>query len=313
MPLEQNPDRDWLASANHRIIPADYPYDYSTFFAHSWRYRRIVEQMNALDTWATSDHWKLQLDTKNMFAEKLVPLMVPVLLSVESTKQAGGILQSWDLMDEADQPAPLIYQSILRHYARHVVADELGEELSGKYLNDYYYWHERIAQITLQPGSEWLDDKNTEAVESREDLFARAAQDMLEELVPEHGVDMSQWRWGDEHTITFFHPLIPGDFAAQWIGGGSHGISGSGETLNRAAYQYNSPYRTTFFDSMRLVMDLSDPDKIEVHIPGGVSERLFNKQMTSDLDNWLSGTPNYWWFSDRAIADNAVSEMMLNP
>ncbi len=313
MPLVWNPEADWVGSANHRILPADYPYHYSTFFAHSWRYRRLSELMASRQTWTTADHWATQLDTKNMLAEKLVPLMVPVLLADASTRQAGEMLGNWDFMDDKAQAAPLIYQSILRHYARAVVEDELGEELSVKYLNDYYYWHERIAKITLEENAAWLDDSRTEAEETRESLFARAAADMLAELVPVHGADLSRWRWGDEHTITFSHPLVPGDLAAEWIGGGTHAVPGSGETLNRAAYKYADPYRTTFFDSMRLVMDLSDPDKIEAHIPGGVSERLFNEQMTNGLDDWLSGTPDYWWFSDAAIAEHAVSELVLNP
>lgn len=265
------------------------------------------------ETWTTADHWATQLDTKNMLAEKLVPLMVPVLLANDATREAGQILQAWNFMDEKEWAAPLVYQSILRHYALAIVEDELGEELSTKYLNDYYYWHERIAEITSSKNAAWLDDNRTEAIETRESLFARAGLEMMAELVPTHGSDLSRWKWGDEHTITFSHPLMPNDSAARWLGGGTHPVHGSGETLNRAAYKYSDPYRTTFFDSMRLVMDLSDPDKIEAHIPGGVSERLFDPQMTNGLDDWLSGTPDAWWFSDKAIAEHTVSELVLNP
>jgi len=48
-------------------------------------------------------------------------------------------------------------------------------------------------------------------------------------------------------------------------------------------------------------MDLADPDKIEAHIPGGVSERLFDRHQKDLLPLWLEGTPGYWWFSDKAI------------
>ncbi|NND39066.1 MAG: penicillin acylase family protein [Pseudomonadales bacterium] len=312
MPQVQNPKSDWLATANHRILPADYAYHYSTFFAHSWRYRRILERMNAQDVWTTADHWALQLDNKNMFAEQLAPLMAAVLMEDEATRAAAEILQAWDYRDDADQAAPLIFQSLLRYYARAVVQDELGEALAAQYLKDYYYWHERIFKITIERNALWIDDINTEKKETREDLFRRAGASMLAELVPQYGPDPADWRWGGAHTITFSHPLLRGDLAAKWIGGGTHGISGSGETLNRAAYQYAAPYRTTFFASMRMVMDLSDPDKIEAHISGGVSERLFNSQMTNSLPSWISGTPNYWWFSDAAIAEHQVSELLIS-
>ncbi len=313
MPQEFNPERDWVASANHRILEQDYPYEYSTFFAHSWRYRRILEAMAERSSWSTADHWDLSLDSKNTLAQQLVPLMLPALQSEPETKEAAKILAQWNFMDDKAQAAPLIFQSILRHYARAVMEDELGVELVDKYLKDYYYWHERIVELTLSGDTDWIDDQRTDAVETREDLFLRAAHDMLAELVPEHGKALAEWRWGDAHTITFSHPLIPGELAAEWLGGGTHGIDGSGETLNRAAYSYHEPYATTFHDSMRLVMDLSDPDKIEAHIPGGVSERLFDSHMTNDVENWLSGTPNYWWFSDAAISEHAVSELLLKP
>lgn len=269
--------------------------------------------MQAQDVWSSEDHRHFQLDNKNLFAERLAPLMATTLLDNEKTKQLGQLLSQWDYNDDADSPAPLIFQSLLRHFAKAVVFDDLGEELSKTYLNDYYYWHERIHEITMNENSRWLDDISTEKKETREDLFLGAGFAALAELVPLYGSDASQWRWGDAHTITFAHPLIRGKLAADWLGGGTHPVDGSGETINRGAYQYDQPYSTTFFSSMRVVMDLADPDKIEAHIPGGISERLFDPKMTNMLPNWLAGEANYWWFSDQAIEAHRVSEMILTP
>ena len=313
MPTVRNPQRDWVGSANHRIVPEDYPHAYSTFFAHSWRYRRLLEAMTAKPTWGTEDHWQLQLDAKNMYAVRLAPLMAAAILDDEDTRVMGELLQAWSHVDDKEQAAPLVFQSMLRHYARRVVEDDLGEELAGKYLNDYYDWHERIAAITLGENGEWLDDQRTEAIETREDLFLLAARDALAELAPTQGADPRNWKWGDIHTITFSHPIFSGDTLAQWFGGGTHPMSGSGETLNRAAYKYNDPYAVTFFASMRMVADLSDPDKIEAHIPGGTTDRLFHDQFKDQLPDWITGTPNYWWFSDAAIEEHAVSELTLTP
>ena len=51
--------------------------------------------------------------------------------------------------------------------------------------------------------------------------------------------------------------------------------SGSGETLDRGVYDFRAPYGVTFFASMRLVVDLGDPEKIEAVLAGGVNERHF--------------------------------------
>ena len=42
-------------------------------------------------------------------------------------------------------------------------------------------------------------------------------------------------------------------------------------------------------------------------------ERLLDPRMQNILPDWLSGRPNYWWFSDAAIEEHAVSELVLMP
>jgi hypothetical protein len=55
---------------------------------------------------------------------------------------------------------------------------------------------------------------------------------------------------------------------------------------------------------MRMVADLSDPDKVEAHIPGGATHRLFHPRFKDQLPDWLS---------DDAIEPKAVSELMRTP
>ncbi len=64
---------------------------------------------------------------------------------------------------------------------------------------------------------------------------------------------------------------------------------------------------------MRIVMDLSDPDKVEAHIPGGSSERLFSPYGKNQLSFWLDGKPANWWFSEKAIKENARYTLNLQP
>ena len=64
---------------------------------------------------------------------------------------------------------------------------------------------------------------------------------------------------------------------------------------------------------MRLVMDLSDDEKVEAHYPGGASERWFDPWNKNFLDAWLNDEKRYWWFSDRLIAENTDSELLLSP
>ena len=81
----------------------------------------------------------------------------------------------------------------------------------------------------------------------------------------------------------------------------------------RALYPFNQPYATKVNDSMRIIMDLADPEKVEFHFPGGVSERWFDPRNKNFLDAYLAGEKRYLWFGDEAIARNADTTLTLRP
>jgi len=313
MPGQVNPDRGWLGNANHRTVPREFALPYSTYFAASWRYRRLMELLESKPVFAPEDHWAFMRDTKNLMAARIAPLMSAALTAHADTRQAGELLAAWDFMDQPGAAAPALFQSVYRHFARRVFEDELGPELTDHYLGSYYLWHERLALLLEDPAGAWFDDQRTPARETRDDLFHRAALDALAELGPVLGPDPAGWQWGQVHTITFFSPLVPGKAAAGILGGGTHPKEGSGETLNRATFRFDRPYAATSIASLRMVADLGDPDRILAVTVGGASGRQFDPHLRDQTPAWLNGEPRYWWFSDEAIAAHRVSELTLAP
>jgi penicillin amidase len=312
MPRQVNPERDWVAAANSRVTRADYPYPYSTYAAASWRYRRLIELFEK-DGITSSDHWDFTLDIKNPMAAIIMPHLIAALAEDPALRKVADILADWDLMDAKEQSAPAIFQLLCRRFVWRMLVDELGDDLALEYLKGHYQWQENLVRKIEENGKEWFDDIATPRLETRDDLFRMAAHDAIEELSSRFGDNPRRWRWGDVHTVTFFHPLVPGEFGARLLGGGVNPMDGSGETLNRAITAYDDPEHSRIIDSARIVMDLSDPDKIEGHIPGGVSERLFDPHQQDSLELWLAGKPGYWWFSDRAIRENTVETSTLIP
>jgi penicillin amidase len=312
MPRQVNPERDWVAAANSRVTRANYPYPYSTYAAASWRYRRLIELFEKDDI-TSEDHWDFTLDIKNPMAEIVMPSLLSALAGDPALGDAREILAQWNLLDETNQAAPAIFQLLYHHFAWRVFVDELGEDLALEYLTGHYQWQENLVYKIRQNDSAWFDDISTPLVETRDDMFRLAARDAIDELSARFGDNPRQWHWGDFHTVTFFHPLVPGERGARLLGGGVNPMAGSGETLNRAVSAYDDPGNARIIDSTRIVIDLADPDKIEGHIPGGVSERLFDPHQQDSLALWLEGKPGYWWFSDRAIAANTVKTVTLVP
>ena len=62
-----------------------------------------------------------------------------------------------------------------------------------------------------------------------------------------------------------------------------------------------------------MVADLSDPDKVLAVIPGGVSGRVFHPHARDQIDAFISGEKQYWWFSEKEIKAHTQSELVLHP
>ena len=68
-----------------------------------------------------------------------------------------------------------------------------------------------------------------------------------------------------------------------------------------------------FSASLRMVVDLGDPDKVLAVLPGGVTGRTLHPHFNDQLASFMSGEKVYWWFSDEAVAEHAAHILVLQP
>jgi penicillin amidase len=314
MPHAVNPERGWLGTCNHLTVSRDYPYHYTTHVSPSYRYRRLIELMDAPGKKSVDDHWEFQRDTVNLMAKIIAPVMSQALLAQEDTKKMGQILADWNFVDAPDKAAPTIFQAVYREFALLSYADELGEDLVRTMLNNWYFWQERLQKMVLENNSSWFDIADTsDKTETRDDLFHQAALKAAKNLESTLGADPAKWLWGKVHVHEFVSPIRRSGFGAEWLGGGSHPASGSGETLYRGIYEFTKPYKVEISASMRMVADLADPDKVLAVLPGGVTGRQFDPHTTDQVKSFMDGSKVYWWFSDKAIREHTQHTLTLSP
>ncbi|MEH6606308.1 MAG: penicillin acylase family protein [Pseudomonadales bacterium] len=314
MPANIRPDRGWVGTANHRVVAKDYAYEnYSSFFAASWRYRRITEYMTDNDIMSSDNHWQLINDLKNPMAEQLAPIMIEALANNEETEVLATLLENWDYFDTRESAGAAVFQVMTKHYLSEIFEDEIAGDLFKEFQDSIYYWQERLLLLSQNNNNHWFDNKNTAATETRDDVLVLSGKRALLELNQSMGDDPADWQWGKIMTITFASPLIPGDTAAKWLGGGVHPMFGSGETLNRGGYKPSKGYEASFIDSIRFVSDMADPDKIIAVIPGGSSGRYLDDALHNQTEAWLAGERHHLWFSDKAIRQNTVKTLSLTP
>ena len=149
--------------------------------------------------------------------------------------------------------------------------------------------------------------------ETLPDVIRAAASRARNRLAAAQGADPASWRWGKAHTLRFVSPLRRDGAGQELFGGFTVERSGSGETLDRGVYDFRAPYAVTFFASMRLVVDLGDPEKIEAVLAGGVNERHFQPHQNDQAKLWAAGGRQPWWFDPKQIEAHARSRLTLTP
>jgi penicillin amidase len=305
--------RDWVGTANHDNRPDGYAFDYSSYFASSYRIRRMIEVLDQGRGMRTADQSALMMDAQNLQAARLKPALVAALQDDPANADLARILAAWDGKDDKTLAAPLIYHTLYERLAYETYVDEMGDRLVRAWLGQWYAWQERFDELVKTPDSSWFDDVRTPQRETLPDLIRRAAAMVRPELQARHGQDPTKWKWGDEHRIAFVSPLRRSGAGRDLLGYAEAPMSGSGSTLLRALNPFMGGFDVEFFASMRLVADLGDDEKIEAVVAGGVVDRQFHPHQKDQLPAWSEGRLLKWWFAPQQVEAHAVKRQQLLP
>jgi len=305
--------RDWVGTANHDNRPDGYAFDYSSYFASSYRIRRMIEVLDQAKGMRTADQSALMMDAQNLQARRLLPALVSALQADPAQADLARILAAWDGRDDKALAAPLIYHSLYERLAYETYVDEMDDKLARAWLGQWYAWQERFDELVKTPDSPWFDDIRTPQKETLPDLLRRVAAAVRPELQARHGADPAQWKWGDEHRIVFVSPLRRSGTGRDFLGYAEAPMSGSGATLLRALNPFMGGFNVEFFASMRLVADMGDDEKIEAVVSGGVVDRQFHPHQKDQLPAWTEGRLLNWWFAPKQVEAHSVRRQELVP
>ncbi len=314
MPGMLNPNRAWVGTANNDTRPENYPWYYTNHVAPNYRYQRMGQVLGAAQKFTVDDDWKLMEDRRNLQSDALRKPIVDALKAEPSQRDLVTILEKWNGVDDANAAAPLIYQALYREIARGTFIDKLGEEVTNDMLSNWYFWQQRFDAMVATPDSAWFDDTRTpDKRETLADVIRSAAPRARAQLEALQGKDPNQWQWGKSHTIRLVSPLRRNGFGQELLGGITLERGGSSDTLQRGIYDFQKPYDSIFFQSMQIVADMGDPDKIEAILVGGVSERHFQPHQNDQAKLWAKGERRAWWFNPDKAQENAKHKVVLSP
>ena len=312
LPHMINPERAWVGTANHDTRPNHYPYYYSSHFSPKYRYMRMKELLASPNKLDADSSWDIVLDCKNKQAELLCPLFIKALASNTATSDLATILRNWNHEDTTEEVGAAVYHVLYNELASLILNDELPDVLEDKYWASGYYWTQRMDELILTSHS-FIDNKETEKIESLDDLIVKAGIQTRDYLTARLGADFNAWTWGEIHKVKFVSPIRQDGWGVSLLGGEEYPKNGSTRTMNRGYYekQKDPNFETTSFSTFRMVADLADPEKMRGILSGGSAARIFHPYYKSQLEAWKNEEWIPYWISEAKIAEHAAHQLIL--
>lgn len=279
MPRREDPPAGYVASANQRAVPDDYPYPFYGAFAGGHRATRLQQAIEGRERADTDHSIALQNDTKNCRAERLVPALLARLGdSDDADVQAlRGVLAGWDYRYTLESPAPIVFEAVLRQWQQRVAAERFPARLLGLVAASG-----GVAARLLE-----RDDLAWFASGTRPALI-EAVRAALAGLRERHGVDPAGWRWGPLHQAYWRHPLS-NDATGPAFDIGPHPVDGGGDTVRNTGAG-TPPYAATSGAEYRMVVDFATPDHFLAVQNIGNSGQPGSPHYADQFLPWLRGT-----------------------
>lgn len=293
LPYDLTPQDDgkkgWVATANQRIHPADYPHFITGDWATPERYDRIEALMAATPKHDAASMHKIQADTTSLATQKLLP----VVREAKSTHALAGaaqtMMKNFDGNMQATSSAPLVFATWADELARGLVVPKIGEE-KFKALYGKRQFRGVVEQSMLNNDATWCAPKS--CAEQSADAMTRA----LDRLSAKYGADPSKWQWGVAHVARSIHKPFGNVAPLAKMFDVVVPTSGDPWTVNVGQYWLNEaePFHNRHAASLRSVFDLSDLDKSSFIYQTGQSGLVFSSRYSDMSQQWagIAAQPN---------------------
>ena len=288
-PRELDPPRGWIATANQRIHPVDYPHYIGNEWAAPYRHQRIEQMLAATPKHSMDSLRAMHGDVVSLATRRLLPFLQKARSSHPLAAAAQQQLAGFDGTMAPERAAPLIFWAWTRHLGRGLFADEVGAALwerSGRSFRD------AMEGVLERNDAWWCDDKTTAAVETCQQQIDAAFTKALDELQAAHGADVTAWQWGRAHIARSEHrPFSRVKALARWfelrtpVGGDTYTIN-----VSRVSLRPDSTTGELYLDehgpSLRALYDLGDPSQSRFMHSSGQSGIVFSPLYRSFVERW---------------------------
>lgn len=314
LPVEVDPPRGYIATANNMVLPAGYPYAerrVGFFWLDGTRYWRIRQVLDRLPKVSLEACVALQSDILNPQALRLIRMLHEAEISDPDLREAVQWIVGWDGRIAVDSPQAALYEVWCAH---HLVPEVLQSV------------NPALPQSVCVVGELGVPDSILELLEkpderlgpapkrARDELVLRTLANALEELRCRLGPERASWQWGKLSTLLLEHPLaaLAEEDLQRRMNVGPEPRAGDGNVVGMAAYRPQD-FRTTVGASFRMVLDVGKwDDSVAINMPGqsGDPESHHYKDL---LPLWRVGRYFPLLYSRAAVRRETESKILLLP
>ena len=317
MPHVYNPPDGFIATANNKIVDDVYPYTISHHWESPWRSIRISEVLHEQEKFSVEEIQRLQFDLVSTQAREVVPYILHAYDSVAVTdkdvKTTLEYFRNWNYEMRKEDVSTTLFQATISKLIFNIFHDKMGERLYGLYDTLASTPLSALSHLLKNPNSEWFDDLQTPALESRDDMIRKSVSDALVMVKSELGGDLKEWQWGRLHTVTFEHIFGSNKILSGFFNIGPFPIGGSHATINVGQYFIAHSFKTTVGPSMRQVFNLADINDTRSVLPPGQSGQVFSGHYKDQIALWLQGAYKIRPMQQSIIELNCRDVLTLRP
>ena len=311
-PRETDPPRGWIATANQRIHPLDYPHFLTSEWAPPYRHQRIEQMLAARPKHSLESLRSIQADEFSAATMRLMPYLRKATSSHPLAQAAQRELAAFDGVMSADKAAPLIAWAWARQLTQAIFRDEIGDPLYEKQINTRSF-REALEGVLERNDGWWCDNKTTPAAETCEQQINNAFTLALEELQAAQGADVAQWQWGKAHVARSEHrPFTRVKPLNRWfelrtpVGGDTYTVN-----YSRVGIKPDVTTGELYLDesgtSFRGLFDLGDPAQSRFMFSSGQSGIVFSPLYSRFVEPWRKVQDVPVWGGE------TVRTLVLNP
>src|SRR5437763_4646753 len=327
LPQTFNPETHFIATANNRVVDDSYPHYITHEWLNGYRAQRIRDLLTSKGKLALSDMASIQADQYSLPAVEIVPHILKLEGDTALEKAALDALRNWNYVLAPDSTGAAIYSMFLSKLERIVFSAMLGDEetLMHSYLgvgttilalqNGY---SSRSKPLLIRLLNEHDDRWFAASVVpngpgSWDKALSSAFTAAVEELQEKLGSDISRWKYGKIHKMTYTHPLGMIKPLDKIFNRGPYSVGGDIDTVNRGASLPNQPETVVTVPSYRQIVNLADlKASLSGHAPGQ-SGHPASKHYADFIKPWLNVEHHPQLFERGMIEENAEGIVQMIP